>query len=423
MRATTLLNNLLDLDGIAVQGVSRPAGPGRPMVIDVTLRRQRLACPLCAHTTRSRYDKRREPSWWRHLDFGTTPVIVRTMLRRLDCPTHGVLVEAVPFARYRARFTRDFEDLTAYLATRTDKTTIARFLRIDWDTIGRICERVVATDLDEDRLDGLVNLGVDEISWRKHHKYLTLVTDHTAKKIVWGKAGKSTATLDAFFDELGPDRATAIEAFSMDMGPAFAKSVRAEGHAPQAVICIDPFHAVKLVGEALDTERRKAWNELRRGADPAAAKKFKGARWALLKNPANLTDDQATTLRKLKRRGGDVWRAYTLKEAFRAIFAGDLDTDTVAELIDRWISRASRSRLPAFVKTAKTIRKHRDGILAAIRLGINNARNEGLNSVVRLIINRARGFHSAEAALALVMLACGPITLRLPHERPNIRPG
>jgi transposase len=279
----------------------------------------------------------------------------------------------------------------------------------------------VATNLDQNRLDGLVTIGVDEISWRKHHKYLTLVTDHTRGKVVWGSAGKDTATLDAFFDDLGPARAAAIEAVSMDMGPAYAKSVRAQGHAPHAVVCVDPFHAVKLVGEALDVERRKAWNELRHGGDPVAAKKFKGARWALLKNPTNLTDDQAATLRKLKRRGGDVWRAYTLKEAFRAIFAGDLDPDAVAELIDRWISRASRSRLPAFVKTAKTIRKHRDGLLAAIRLGINNGRAEGLNNVVRLIFRRARGFHSAEAALALVMLTCGPITLQLPHERPNNR--
>jgi transposase len=189
---------------------------------------------------------------------------------------------------------------------------------------------------------------------------------------VWGKAGRDAATLDAFFDELGAERAERIEAVSMDIGPAFNKSVRADGHAPQAVICIDPFHAVKLVGEALDTERRKAWNELRHGGNPAAAKKFKGARWALLKNPTNLSDEQAATLRRLKRRGGDVWRAYTLKEAFRAIFAGDLDPDAVAELIDRWISRAARSRLPAFVKAAKTIRKHRDGLIAAVRLGINN---------------------------------------------------
>jgi transposase len=414
VRATTLLNNLLDLPSITVSGVS---WRGRQLLVEVRLRAKRLACPLCSFTTRARYDTRPVPSYWRHLDFGTATVLVRACLRRIDCPEHGVLVEAVPFARHRSGFTRDFEDVTAFLATKTDKTTIARFLRVDWDTVGRICERVVATELDEDRLAGLVNIGVDEISWRKHHKYLTLVTDHTSGKVVWGKAGKDTAALDAFFDDLGPDRSAAIEAVSMDMGPAFAKSVRADGHAPQAVVCIDPFHAVKLVGEALDVERRKAWNELRHGSNPTAAHKFKGARWALLKNPSNLTDDQAATLRKLKRRGGDVWRAYTLKEAFRAIFAGDLDPDSVAELIDRWISRASRSRLPAFVKTAKTIRKHRDGILAAIGLGINNARNEGLNSVVRLIINRARGFHSADAALSLVMLACGPITLQLPHER------
>lgn len=143
----------------------------------------------------------------------------------------------------------------------------------------------------------------------------------------------------------------------------------------------------------------------------------------MLKKPTNLTEDQAATLRKLKRRGGDVWRAYTLKEAFRAIFAGDLTPEAVEELIDRWISRASRSRLPAFVKAGKTIRKFRNGLLAAIKLGINNGRAEGLNNVVRLIIRRARGFRSPEAALALVMLTCGPITLHLPHERPKIRPG
>jgi transposase len=369
VRATTLLNRLLDLPGIDVSGVSLD---GRRMLVEVRLRARRLACPLCPFTTRARYDTRPVPSSWQHLDFGTATVVVFAYLRRLDCPEHGVLVEAVPLARYRSGFTRDFEDVAAFLATKTDKSTIARFLRIDWDTVGRICQRVVATDLDQDRLDGLVTIGVDEISWRKHHKYLTLVTDHIRGKVVWGRAGKDTATLDAFFDELGEQRAGQIEAVSMDMGSAFNKSVRAEGHAPKAIICIDPFHAVKLVGEALDVERRKAWNELRHGSDPAAAKKFKGARWALLKKPANLTDEQAATLRQLKRRGGDVWRAYTLKEAFRAIFAGDLTPEAVEELINRWISRASRSRLPAFVKAAKTIRKHRDGLLAAIRLNINN---------------------------------------------------
>jgi transposase len=186
------------------------------------------------------------------------------------------------------------------------------------------------------------------VSWKKHHNYLTLVTDHTGKKIVWGAEGKDTATLDRFFDELGDSGAQELQAVSMDMGAAFNKSVRT--HAPQAVICIDPFHAVKLVTDALDVVRHQTWNELRHLPDQAAAKKFKGARWSLLKRPEDLTDEQSATLRQLRRRGGELWRGYSLKEAFRAIFVGDLDPEQTAELLDRWCSKASRSRLPAFVK-------------------------------------------------------------------------
>jgi transposase len=304
-----------------------------------------------------------------------------------------VRVEGVPFARARSGFSRDFEDLVAFLATKTDKTTITRLSRVDWDTVGRICERVVAHGLDPARLDGLVTIGVDEVSWRRHHQYLTLVADHTSKKIVWGAPGKDTATLDTFFDDLGPQRAARIEAVSMDMGAAFNKSVRAEGHAPQAIICIDPFHAVQLVTDALDVVRRIAWNDLRQLPDQGAAKRFKGARWALLKRPENLTDDQCATLRRLRRRGGDVWRAYTLKESFRAIFAGDLDPQDTGALLDRWCSQATRSRLPSFVRVSKTIRKHREGILAAIELGVNNARAEGLIiwSPVRAVFDVADG--------------------------------
>ena len=415
MRVTTVFNRLLALSGITVCGVS--FADDHRVIVDVRLRSRRLCCPECGFTTRARYDTRPVASSWRHTDSGRWQVIVRAELRRLRCPTHGVRVQAVPFARARGGFTRDFEDLVAYLATKTDKTTITRLSRIDWDTVGRICERVVADGLDPQRLDGLVNIGVDEVSYKRHHHYLTLVTDHTRQKIVWGAEGKDTATLDAFFAQLGEHRAGQLAAVSMDMGPAFLKSVRKPAHAPAAVICIDPFHAVKLVTEALDKVRRFAWNELRALPDQTAAKKFKGARWALLKRPEHLTDEQSATLRKLRRRGGDVWRAYSLKESFRAIFSGDLDPDQTSELLDRWCAKASRSRLAPFVKVAKTIRKHRDGILAAIRLGINNARAEGLNNHVRLITRRAYGFHSPQAALALIMLSCGPIQLQLPHER------
>ena len=203
------------------------------------------------------------------------------------------------------------------------------------------------------------------------------------------------------------------------MGPGYAKSARE--HAPQAIIAIDPYHVVALSNRALDEVRRDYWNELRRLGDRDAARRFKDARWSLLKAPQNLTGDQAATLRRLKHAGGEVWRAYTLKEALRAIFAPSLTLQDVTILIDRFISKATRSRLAPFVRLGQTIRRHRDGILQAIRLGINQGRTEALNNKVRLITRRAYGFHSADAALALVMLTCGPITLTPPRGTPVTR--
>lgn len=414
MRVTTAFKRLMDLPGVTVTDVGFLAAK---VLVTVKLRSKRLACPECRFTAKARYDTRPVFSSWRHLDLGHWRLEVRADLRRIECPTHGVRTEGVPFARAGPRFTRDFEDLVGWGATIMDKTALCRLVRIDWDTVGRIIERVMATELDKDRLDNLFVVGADEVSWRKGHSYLTLVSNHETGKFVWGKQGKDAQTLDCFFDELGEQRSAAITAMSMDMGPAYEKSARKEGHAVNAVICYDPFHVVKLVTDALDKVRRSVWQDLRKLPDQQAAKRFKGARWALLKNPGDLTDTQAATLRKLKRRGGDLWRAYALKEALRAVFAGDLSEEDVGILLDRFCSKASRSGLKPFVTAAKTIRKRRAGILAAVRLGINNARHEGLNRRVRLIVDRAYGFHSANAALGLIMLTLGPIEHVLPHER------
>jgi transposase len=418
VRVTAAFNRLLALPGTTVRDVLfEPA----QITVTVALRRRRLACADCSHSSRARYDTRTVDSGWRHLDLGRLRLVIKAKLRRIDCPEHGVRTEQVPFARVESGFTRDFEDLVAWLATRMDKSAVRRLVRVAWQTVGAICARVVADQLDPGRLDELFEVGIDEVSWRKQHRYLTLVTDHRSGKVVWGAEGKHTATCDRFFTELGEQRSAQLTAVSTDMGAAYLKSVAKPGHAPQATVCIDPFHVVALATDALDTVRRQVWNQLR-AIDPDKAKKFKGARWVLLKRPERLTDEQAATLRKLRRHGGAAWRADALKESLREVFAGDLTPSETTELLDRWCVKASRSRLEAFVTLAATIHKHRDGILAAIRLGINNARVEALNNKVRLITRRAYGFHSAQAALALVMLACGPITLRLPHEQTHVRP-
>jgi transposase len=411
MRVSAGFSRLLRLEGIWVRRVQFNTDR---VVVWVALRRRRLRCPLCSYSTPHRHNRQQVESVWRHLDLGVWRLELRAQLRRLACPEHGVRVEGVPFARHASGFTHDFEALVAWLATRTDKTTIKRMVRIDWDTVGRIISRVCADELDADRLHNLFEIGIDEVSWRRQHRYLTLVADHIRGQIVWGTEGNSQAAADRFFTELGPSRSHAIEVISLDMGPGYAKSARE--HAPNAIIAIDPYHVVALGNRALDEVRRAYWNELRRVGDKTAARRFKDARWSLLKAPANLTDKQAATLRRLKRAGGEVWRAYTLKEALRAIFAPGLTIDDIAVLIDRFLSKAARSRLEPFIRLGQTIRKHRDGILAAIRLKINQGRTEALNNKVRLITRRAYGFHSAKAALALVMLTCGPITLRPPHE-------
>ena len=439
MRITAAFSRLLRLPGVWVRSVSFE--PDRVVVV-VALRRRRLVCPRCSYQTRHRESRQHHDSVWRHLDLGVWRLEVHARLKRLRCPEHGALVEGVPFARYGARSTRDFENLVAWLATKTDKTAICRLVRIDWQTVGRIIERVGDELLDGDRISDLFEISIDEVAWRKGHRYLTLVGDHRRRCVVWGTEGKGQAAADAFFAELDPDkegetslhaespqvgaeqsaeaehaigeRAAQLTAVSMDMGEGYAKSVRE--HAPQAVICIDNYHVVQLATKALDEVRREHWNELRRAGAQDAAKEFKDARWSLLKNPADLTERQADTLAALHAAGGKIPRAWALKEMVRAIFAPGLTEHTVAELIDRLLARLSRSRLKPFVRLGRTIRKHRDGILAARRLKLSNARAEALNNKVKLIVRRAYGFHSANAALALVHLTCGPVKLNLPHE-------
>ena len=446
MRVSSAFSRLVRLPGVWVKKVRFQ--PDR-VIVEVALRRRRLQCPRCDFTTTSRKDTRPVLSVWRHLDLGVWRLEIHCRRRRLRCPRHGVLAEGVPFARHRSGFTRDFECLVAWLAARVDKSAICRLLRVDWDTVGRIIERVCADELDPARLQELYDIGIDEVSWKRQHNYLTLVADHRAGKIVWGTDGAGERAADAFFAELDPDspraapptplgdtadvslsararhaadepeppvaeRAGQLEAISLDMGPGYAAAAR--WHAPQAVVCIDPYHVVQSANKALDEVRRAYWNELRQSGDQDAARRFKDARWSLLKAPAKLTDKQSATLRRIKAAGGEVWRAYTLKEAVRGIFAPGLTPADVEVLTDRLLSRLARSRLEPFIRLGKTIRKHRDGILAAIRLGINQGRTEALNNKVRLIVRRAYGFHSAKAALALVMLTCGPITLPLPHQ-------
>ncbi len=406
MRDTTILRRLLALPEIRVVGAELGAAG---LVVDVRLRRTRLRCPECPFSTRRVYDRRPERRW-RHLDLGGWRCFLRMPPRRLRCPRHGVRTEAVPFAAPHAGHTLAFEELVAWQAQRLDKTSITRLLRIGWRSVGRILARWMSRSA-RPALGALRRIGVDEKSWRKGHRYVTVVFDHDRRRVAFMTEGGGELALDRFFATLGQTGAAAIELVTMDMSRNYLRAV--QRRAPQAEVCFDPFHVVTLANFALDQVRREEWNRARRaGTDPRAVKH---TRWALLKHPARLSASQQAVLGAIRRGNARLWRAYELKEMVRAIYAGAGVADAQAWL-DGFIHRARRSRLRQFAKLADLYRDHREGILAAVRHGLSNARLEGLNNRLALLNHRSAGFHSAEAFMALAMLCVGGYTPALPFH-------
>jgi len=259
-------------------------------------------------------------------------------------------------------------------------------------------------------MDGLRRLGIDEIAHRKGQRYLTVVIDHDTGRMVWAGKGRDAATLRAFFDALGAERAAQLTHVSAD-GAEWIHTVVAE-RAPQAVVCLDPFHVVAWATKALDMVRREMWNELRRTGRAEQAATLKGSRWALVKNPSDLTGEQRTTLAGIATTNKALYRAYLLKEQLRAVFAAKGAHGRT--LLAGWLAWARRSRLPGFVKLAKTIDRYRPLIWNTLDHELSNARSEATNVHLRVLTRRAYGFHSAEALIAMAMLTRGGLCPSLP---------
>jgi len=179
-----------------------------------------------------------------------------------------------------------------------------RLMRVSWPAVGQIIARVVCKlEIKRgDQLDGLRRIGIDELSYRVGQRYITVVVDHDSGRLVWAQEGRDRATVRAFFDALGTERTSRIEAVSSDLGGWITHQVAAS--CPQAALCIDPFHVVALATDALDEVRREVWNDARRSGDQKQAKWYKNARYAIWKNPENLTERQAQSSLRFSRRTG-----------------------------------------------------------------------------------------------------------------------
>jgi transposase len=387
-------------------------------------RHRKRRCGRCGRRAPG-YDRGEGRRRWRSTDLGGVTAFLEADAPRVDCPVHGPTVIQVPWARHGAGHTRAFDDTVAWLAVQCSKTAVTELMRVAWRTVGSILTRVTADiDASVDRLAGLSRIGIDEIAYKRGHRYLTVVVDHDRRRLVWAAPGRDAATLRSFFDALGPERSAAITQVSADAAPWIRQVV--EERCPDAVLCADPFHVVAWALDALDEVRRHVWNQARGGrpqpsgdgkrtSRPRAGNPIKQTRWALWKNPENLTDNQRAQLDWIAGNHPALWRAYRLKEGLRYVFK--IKGEKGKEALDMWLAWASRSQLPAFVELASRIRRHRATIDATLDTGLSNALVESTNTKIRVITRVAFGFHGPDALIALAMLTLGGHQPALPGRK------
>ena len=426
MRKKRVLQAAFGLDHAVVEDIDFDEGAGAVVLSVRPVAKAKNRCGRCGRRSPG-YDRGEGRRRWRALDLGTTRVFLEAEAPRVACRDHGATVAAVPWARHGAGHTKDFDDQAAWLAVHVSKSAVTELLRVAWRTVGSIVARVGA-DIDArvDRLAGLTRIGVDEISYKRGHRYLSIVVDHESGRLVWAGPGKDVSVLEAFFDALGEERTKALTHISSDMAPWFSTVI--VRRAPHVVRCADPFHVVAWAMAALDAERRRAWNQApgRRHIDTSGrpveahgrARSLKQARYALWKNPEHLSIGQRHQLEWIEKSDPKLWRAYLLKEGLR--YTLKLHGDEARDALDRWLSWAKRSRLPAFVELARKVTAHRGAIEAAIDSGLSNALIESTNTKIRLLTRIAYGFHGPEPLIALAMLSLGGHCPPLPgRNRPT----
>ena len=373
-------------------------------------RRQSTRCGQCRRRCPG-YDRGEGRRRWRGLDLGTTRVFLEAEAPRVRCREHGVVVAAVPWARHDSPFTAAFEEQAAWLAAHATATTVAELMRSSWRAVTRMVTRVVGEARGKtDRLEGLRKIAIDEKAYRKGHRYITVVTDLDTGRVVWAAEGRSKATVEAFFADLGTERAAALTHVGCDGADWIHTVVTVK--APNAVLCLDSFHVVAWAGEAVEEVRRRITRDLKAAGRGEDAKALKGSRWAVLKNPKNLTSGQQESLAVIKTTNGPLYRAYLIKEQLREVFRAKGKRGRL--LLAGVISWASRSRIPEMVDLARKLRRFKDLITNTLDHGVTSALAENTNTHITVLARRAYGFHSPEALIAMIELTRGGLCPPLP---------
>jgi len=382
----SLVKATVELQGFRIAEVT--GGTGGLVAMVAPDRRFTPRCGRCGQP--GQYRDTRPRRRFRHVPMWGIPVELVYAPRRVSCShCRGVYVEAMPWVSGKQRMTRALMVTLATWARVLPWKEVARLFRCAWGTVASAVEEAVAYGLEHRDLEGLTHIGIDEISRKRGHVYVTNVYDLVNKRLVWSGEGRKEETLDAFFDFLGAERTAALEGICCDMWQPYIDVIKAR--APQAVLVFDKFHIVRHLMEALDRVRRDEIRE--KGAEHKAL--MYRTRYLWLKNPWNLTEGQALRLGELERLNLKITRAYLLKELFRR-FWEYRRAGWAKRYLKRWFWWATHSRLAPMRDFAWMLRRHEDDILNYFRMPIDNGTVEGLNNKAKLVIHKAYGFRTAK---------------------------
>ena len=445
--ANTLFKKILNVKDIVVKtqdfytdkdGVKHLRIYARPTA------RKNNCCPFCGKKS-PRYDlSNNARKVWRGLDWGGIIVEIECPTHRVKCEEHGVVTADVPWAYPGSSFTKEFDLTVAWLATYLPRSAVSNYMRIDWATVGRCISRTL-NDIEPERsrrLNGLVNIGIDETSYKKGHKYITVVVNHDTNTVVWIGEGHGKSVLAQFYRCLTPEQLSTIKVVTGDGAKWITECVNE--YTPDCERCVDPFHVVEWAMEALDEVRREVWREAYneaqelskanprgkgrpRADDPimpiikaaqAKADEIKNSSYALGKAPENLTEKQQLRIELIAATNNKLYRAYKLKEKLRLLLKIK-DLEEAETELRSWLWWASHCRIPAFVELNKKIRRHKEHILNTIRLGLSNARIEATNNKIKLIVRKAYGFRNMQNMMDMIYLVCSDLVIPLPNRKSN----
>jgi transposase len=433
----SLLKLLQNIKNTVIESIEIVGGPdtwNTALILHVRpTKGQMYRCPICKKKM-PYYDEGQGVRDWRALDLGVIKVYLRGKAPRVKCMEHGIKVASVPWARHGSWFTYPFEEWVTWITLHANRSVVSECCRIDWHTVGDVIRRVEKDlrALRTSRFDNLINIGIDETSYRKGHRYLTVVVDHDSAEVIWVHKEHGKAVLTKFFESLTEEQRTSIKCVTGDGATWITECV--SEFCPYATRLLDAFHIVAWATEALDNVRKRIWNEVRKeeaetigkrgrgrprkGEEKPASKaaELKGSRFALLKNPEDLTRNQQVKLEMMAGEHDELYRAYLLKERLRLLLKMSADETQVE--IDEWISWAQRCRIPEFVELSGKIRKHRKRIMDTVASGMSNARVEGINNKIKVITKRAYGFRNIDNLIAMIYLCCSNLPFALPGRKP-----